>query len=28
MKPCPYCTKDIPLAATRCPECTSQLAEA
>ena len=28
MKACPYCTVDIPLAATRCPECTSQLAAA
>jgi large conductance mechanosensitive channel len=27
-KPCPYCTMDIPLAATRCPECTSQLTAA
>jgi large conductance mechanosensitive channel len=27
-KPCPYCTMDIPIAATRCPECTSQLAAA
>ena len=25
-KPCPYCTMPIPLAATRCPNCTSQLA--
>ncbi len=25
-KPCPYCTMTIPLAATRCPNCTSQLA--
>jgi large conductance mechanosensitive channel len=25
-KPCPYCASDIPLAATRCPHCTSQLA--
>jgi large conductance mechanosensitive channel len=25
-KGCPYCTKSIPIAATRCPECTSQLA--
>jgi large conductance mechanosensitive channel len=25
---CPYCTRDIPVAATRCPECTSQLAAA
>ena len=24
-KPCPYCTSDIPLRASRCPECTSQL---
>ena len=24
-KPCPYCKTDIPLAATRCPHCTSQL---
>lgn len=24
-KACPYCTKDIPLKATRCPECTSEL---
>jgi len=24
-KPCPYCTMTIPLAATRCPNCTSQL---
>jgi len=24
-KVCPYCAKDIPIAATRCPECTSQL---
>jgi len=22
---CPYCTRDIPIAATRCPECTSQI---
>ncbi len=26
MKSCPYCAIDIPLAATRCPNCTSQLA--
>jgi large conductance mechanosensitive channel len=26
-KPCPYCLTEIPLAATRCPACTSQLAE-
>lgn len=25
-KPCPYCTTAIPVAATRCPHCTSQLA--
>ena len=25
-KPCPFCTTGIPLAATRCPNCTSQLA--
>jgi large conductance mechanosensitive channel len=25
-KPCPYCTMPIPLAATRCPNCTSQVA--
>lgn len=24
-KPCPYCAMDIPLAATRCPNCTSEL---
>jgi large conductance mechanosensitive channel len=24
-KDCPYCTKAIPLGATRCPECTSEL---
>jgi large conductance mechanosensitive channel len=24
-KPCPFCTTDIPIAATRCPECTSEL---
>ena len=24
-KPCPYCCTDIPLAATRCPNCTSEL---
>lgn len=27
-KPCPYCQTDIPIAATRCPNCTSQLSEA
>ncbi|MCU0522490.1 MAG: large conductance mechanosensitive channel protein MscL [Anaerolineae bacterium] len=24
-KPCPFCFTDIPKAATRCPNCTSQL---
>ncbi len=24
-KPCPYCVSTIPLKATRCPNCTSQL---
>ena len=24
-KPCPFCKTDIPLEATRCPACTSQL---
>ena len=24
-KPCPYCLTDIPIKATRCPHCTSQL---
>lgn len=24
-RPCPRCTMPIPLAATRCPECTSEL---
>ena len=24
-KPCPYCQSAIPLAATRCPHCTSEL---
>jgi large conductance mechanosensitive channel len=24
-KPCPYCCSQIPSAATRCPQCTSQL---
>jgi len=28
MKPCPYCQTDIPIAAVRCPNCTSQLAAA
>jgi large conductance mechanosensitive channel len=27
-KACPYCSMDIPITATRCPECTSQLAAA
>ncbi len=27
-KPCPFCATDIPLSATRCPHCTSQLAGA
>lgn len=26
-KPCPYCITKIPLAATRCPHCTSELVE-
>ena len=26
-KQCPYCLSEIPLAATRCPHCTSQLEE-
>jgi large conductance mechanosensitive channel len=25
VKDCPYCFSLIPLAATRCPHCTSQL---
>ncbi|HET7236711.1 MAG TPA: large conductance mechanosensitive channel protein MscL [Actinomycetota bacterium] len=25
MKACPFCASDIPLDATRCPSCTSQL---
>ena len=24
-KTCPFCASDIPIAATRCPNCTSQL---
>jgi large conductance mechanosensitive channel len=24
-KPCPFCATNIPIAATRCPHCTSQL---
>jgi large conductance mechanosensitive channel len=27
IKTCPFCTLDIPAAATRCPNCTSQLSE-
>ena len=27
-KKCPYCLSDIPIAATRCPHCTSVLEEA
>ncbi len=27
-KPCPECTSAIPLAARRCPFCTSEIAEA
>ena len=27
-KECPYCLSEIPLKASRCPHCTSQLAEA
>lgn len=27
-KPCPFCATDIPIPATRCPHCTSQLAAA
>ena len=27
-KACPFCASDIPLAATRCPNCTSQLEDA
>jgi large conductance mechanosensitive channel len=27
-KACPYCSTDIPVTATRCPNCTSQLAGA
>ena len=25
LRPCPYCTTDIPVAASRCPSCTSQV---
>ena len=27
-KPCPYCTMTVAIAATRCPNCTSQLVAA
>ncbi len=27
-KPCPYCAMDIPIAASRCPHCTSELTAA
>jgi len=27
VKKCPYCLSDVPVAATRCPHCTSELAE-
>jgi large conductance mechanosensitive channel len=27
-KPCEFCRTDVPVAATRCPSCTSQLASA
>lgn len=27
-KPCPYCATSIPIAATRCPHCTSQISPA
>ena len=26
-KDCPYCKSEIPVEATRCPHCTSKLAE-
>jgi len=26
-KECPYCVTDIPIKATRCPNCTSELAK-
>lgn len=25
VRPCPYCVTDIPVAATRCPSCTSEV---
>lgn len=27
-RPCPYCTMEIPVAATRCPHCTSEIGKA
>lgn len=27
-KPCPFCVTDIPIAASRCPNCTSDLVKA
>ena len=27
-KDCPYCTSSIPIKASRCPQCTSQLSSA
>jgi len=27
VKKCPYCLTDVPVAATRCPQCTSSLSE-
>jgi large conductance mechanosensitive channel len=27
VKKCPYCLSDVPVAATRCPQCTSSLSE-
>ncbi len=27
-KPCPFCVTDIPIKATRCPHCTSELSAA
>jgi large conductance mechanosensitive channel len=26
-KTCPYCFSDIPIPATRCPQCTSELGD-